>query len=721
MPVNTIDTIEPKNAGAFPVVRDIDIQGGIQVQPTTAARDAIPLNNQKVGMVVYVTANSTYYQLTATGAPGTWVAANLGSTATLAGDVTGTSGASTVAKIRGVTVSTNSVANDGYALVSIGGQYVPAGLAPKFNVKNFGAKGDGVTNDSAAIQAAINIAEIQGGGTVYFPPGIYAIASSLLLGSHSPGVGYSGVVLEAGRRNLSGDAILKWTGASGGNNMILEIRQAHSCSITNLGFNGNNLADYCIQWHLVPGDNLQCEHFVCTGLYYQGARKYNVLIGEPDGYSSIGDVSEVLHLGCYFQQSSANTIAHVRHRSSNALDNSFINCQFYGNDIYPQNAVYISSGSVMLHDCVTTVLGQVDFLMDNDPGIQPGSLFISGLESQSRRLLFAQPVDNSNTIRSTTLLNVAHDDIENHGDGYCIAWGFQGAPLNLIGCTFQTNNMSFSNVFITNQQSNVYTLGTAFDVPGVGFTGFVEKVSGTYRDGYSRMITLNTQESISSWGANQLTNTSAVVHGSGGTFGSMSNGEFVDISVNGLPSVRTIFTNTDTTAVLVADAIAASFPNSPNFIQTDPRGSFTQLRMMASQSIQIVGGSVGTLSKIGLVVGTTNSLGPYPLATLEGKQQFVDGYGILSLGDDQLSGLLIVSFNTGVGTGGSVGLFNIQGLAHTLDIISDTKSFCTVNNSSHAGTVNLYWDNTSNQYLLKNNFFGDDLFISISLVGIGQH
>ena len=41
----------------------------IQVQPTTAARDAIPINNQKVGMLVYVTANSTYYQLTVTGTP----------------------------------------------------------------------------------------------------------------------------------------------------------------------------------------------------------------------------------------------------------------------------------------------------------------------------------------------------------------------------------------------------------------------------------------------------------------------------------------------------------------------------------------------------------------------------------------------------------------------------------------------------------------------------
>jgi hypothetical protein len=44
-----------------------------------------------------------------------------------------------------------------------------------YNVKTFGAIGDGVTNDNAAIQAAIDAAVAAGGGTIYFPPGNYAI------------------------------------------------------------------------------------------------------------------------------------------------------------------------------------------------------------------------------------------------------------------------------------------------------------------------------------------------------------------------------------------------------------------------------------------------------------------------------------------------------------------------------------------------------------------
>lgn len=44
-----------------------------------------------------------------------------------------------------------------------------------FNVKDFGAKGDGVTNDTQAIQNAIEAARAAGWGIVYFPRGIYMV------------------------------------------------------------------------------------------------------------------------------------------------------------------------------------------------------------------------------------------------------------------------------------------------------------------------------------------------------------------------------------------------------------------------------------------------------------------------------------------------------------------------------------------------------------------
>ncbi|GAB3466160.1 M10 family metallopeptidase C-terminal domain-containing protein [Azotobacter salinestris] len=46
----------------------------------------------------------------------------------------------------------------------------------EFNVKDFGAKGDGRTDDTDAIQAAINAAYKAGGGTVYLPAGEYRVS-----------------------------------------------------------------------------------------------------------------------------------------------------------------------------------------------------------------------------------------------------------------------------------------------------------------------------------------------------------------------------------------------------------------------------------------------------------------------------------------------------------------------------------------------------------------
>lgn len=69
--------------------------------------------------------------------------------------------------------------------------------AQVWNVKDHGAVGDGTTDDTAAIQATINLATA--GGTIYFPPGSYRLNSSSSLTLSASGTRLLGAGTEAVR------------------------------------------------------------------------------------------------------------------------------------------------------------------------------------------------------------------------------------------------------------------------------------------------------------------------------------------------------------------------------------------------------------------------------------------------------------------------------------------------------------------------------------------
>lgn len=77
-------------------------------------------------------------------------------------------------------VSTDSFTQSGTGAVS---RSVTSKLAEYVSVKDFGAIGNGVADDTAAIVAAITYADSLGGGTVYFPPGTYATSTGITMGN----------------------------------------------------------------------------------------------------------------------------------------------------------------------------------------------------------------------------------------------------------------------------------------------------------------------------------------------------------------------------------------------------------------------------------------------------------------------------------------------------------------------------------------------------------
>lgn len=120
----------------------------------------------------------------------------------------------------------------------------------QFSVKDFGAKGDGVTDDRAAIQAAIDHVASFGGGTVYFPQSVnkYRVASE-----HPSYPGHALVVLKG---NGLGD--IEFYGCGLKSEVFLDVGTAITSMMywplrldrmvmRNMSWNANNLADFVLK------------------------------------------------------------------------------------------------------------------------------------------------------------------------------------------------------------------------------------------------------------------------------------------------------------------------------------------------------------------------------------------------------------------------------------------------------------------------------------------
>jgi polygalacturonase len=112
-----------------------------------------------------------------------------------------------------------------------------------FNVKDFGATGNGSTNDAAAIQKAVNAANSAGGGTVEFPSGTYKTGATIHLHSNIT------IMLDSGSR-LTGTSSGYDAPESNPNSAFQDFGHSHfhdamffGDGLTNIGFVGSGTID----------------------------------------------------------------------------------------------------------------------------------------------------------------------------------------------------------------------------------------------------------------------------------------------------------------------------------------------------------------------------------------------------------------------------------------------------------------------------------------------
>ena len=127
---------------------------------------------------------------------------------------------------------------------------VQAKLRESVSVKDFGAVGDGVTDDTAAIQACINAiksnvnASGDYGGEILFPTGVYVLTSPISLATTSD-VFLTLSFVGSGGYPGRGATQLVWKPAASSNGLVLKSSQ--NCKFTNIEFiSGNNNVDKLI-------------------------------------------------------------------------------------------------------------------------------------------------------------------------------------------------------------------------------------------------------------------------------------------------------------------------------------------------------------------------------------------------------------------------------------------------------------------------------------------
>lgn len=213
------------------------------------------------------------------------------------------------------------------------------------NVKQFGAAGNGIDDDTQAIQATINAVQAspQGGG-VFLPAGTYLISAPLIISADNielVGSGWNAQILAA--PTLAG-SMVQVQGPGGAGNFRYGIRIAH------LFFNGNSVAgvngldlistyaaliDH-VRMRFIPGISIHMDGISNAFGAYNYVRDCHISDGGTTAIGLQTDNSEWLTIhGCQFGFFSGGTAVAVKLQN---LNNRIIGTSFDHNDIAVQSS-----------------------------------------------------------------------------------------------------------------------------------------------------------------------------------------------------------------------------------------------------------------------------------------------------------------------------------------------------------------------------------------------
>lgn len=144
---------------------------------------------------------------------------------------------------------------------------VQAKLREIIHVRDYGAVGDGVNDDTAAIQAAINEAAARGGGEVRFHAGQFRISAQLSV--TTSGIRLVGEGGEAYTPTVRGTEIA-WFGPSGAGQTMLFFQFVDACALEGIALDCRSIAGIAVQAQGVKLSrfmNINLRNFTSIGFY----------------------------------------------------------------------------------------------------------------------------------------------------------------------------------------------------------------------------------------------------------------------------------------------------------------------------------------------------------------------------------------------------------------------------------------------------------------------
>lgn len=292
------------------------------------------------------------------------------------------------------------------------------------SVKDFGAVGDGVTDDTVAIQAAIN----SGAKAVYFPASTY-IVSQLTAASNQRlyGDGYSKSILSWAQVNL----------ASPTRNMFISGGDILNVEFCDMGFRGNLLVQTTMDG---TGQNLMCFKFRAGSVQnatWRNCKIYEfgdqsksggagILIGPNSGSSK--SIENILITGCELQDianvpgvyiGAVNTYVSSA-KSIRVFDNVFRNTVNYAD----QNCVFIlGDASISIVDVAVSnnefdlqqsIDSAIEINYSKNVRVENNQVYISGAANADGILIRSKVTDfviSGNTIQNAGTACLTHAGI----------------------------------------------------------------------------------------------------------------------------------------------------------------------------------------------------------------------------------------------------------------------------------------------------------------------